>query len=130
MAKIIVHNNQPRVRTLGMGTVDGAVLVLKPGTNVVDQATWERITANVPIVADELKTGKLEITRPPKDSDAPLRDLKPNKALELVGNTYDVALLKEWLTAETRPAILVRLREQLELIASAGESKEEVAAEA
>jgi hypothetical protein len=125
--KILVVNNTDstyRIPIMDSGSgkdprpTTAAVIVLLPGANAVDPDEWD-LVAEYPIVeilCRKKQRGGFEVGDPRVDVRTLDSFKDEDEAKELVDATVDGDLLRSWLRAEKRPAIVTALEEQLEKI--------------
>lgn len=114
----------------GANVYKAAGLRFLPGVNSVDQAAWEKAKAELPLVRHRVKDGQLaELATPapaepaaggaeaPAANDkggfAKLDGFNAKEATELVGKTFDPALLAFWQETEGRKGVLAAIEGQL-----------------
>lgn len=101
---IIVKYNKPKIYrvTLDDGpNITQNWLTLKPGANEVDESRWAKAEIH-PHVIQKIEDGEIEIIKANVDS---IKDLSPQKAIDVVKNTFDYKLLKKWSLEETRTKV-------------------------
>jgi len=135
---MIVKWNKPNA---GIKFIQGkrGDVILKPGGNEIDNETWEGVSHHVKldpernfieVIADEEKTdkapaglskkqaekyadkdGKFTVNKPKK-----LTDIGPEKAIDIIRDTWDVETLKLWRRSEDREDVRVEISKQIEEI--------------
>lgn len=116
---MLIKNAAPRI--VGFG----GLFRLLPGVNEVDAASWEKVKDST-FSKWYLEQGLVEIIHEPKsngkiselsgdgsknDSSA-IKKLAAKKALEIIKETYDPALLNKWAQTETRKQVLKAIEDQ------------------
>lgn len=82
-------------------------LVLKPGLNEVDVEEW------VEAKKLEVVQGMIDEERLVEMSGAPLAEHSVPKALKMIRECNDKAMLTKWLDKENRPSVLANIQKQL-----------------
>lgn len=117
MNTVKITNTQARL--MQIGDPDRSPRFLKPGVNLVPQATYDKVSKEVGFkswVAD----GSIKVdTKPTAATTASLADMKPVEAAKLVAETLDVLQLEAWKQAESRPKVLAAIDTQLAAIEAA-----------
>ena len=137
--KVLLKWNMTNVWSISMGGRDGSVVQLIPGANEVKKEDWDKIKDH-PEVKARMKADvfskkenkmckKLEILAEKKakkenddgdddgdNSQSALSELKVGEAQELVKETYQTPLLREWLDDETRKGVVTAIESQLKKI--------------
>jgi hypothetical protein len=137
----LVKNNL--VRVIGCGRSGAKPILLHPGNTPVTAEELETLQANPVLIRlfDKQDLVVLRTSKPPKPTDElPLDDEseqsdedKPfnigsvpvREAAGIINETYNVALLREWLEADERSTVQRDIKRQLERIES--ESRKEQA---
>jgi hypothetical protein len=124
---IEITSHMPRLHIVGAGhgpaVKDGDTvkpgpkhgkLTIKPGSNDIDAATWEQVRG-LPVIKHYLGKGKDEglIEGETSESDGGLADMRPGEAARKVKDTLDLAKLREWEAAETRPPVLGEIKAKI-----------------
>lgn len=123
---LVVNNTDSTYRIPIMDSTGGkdprpttaAVIVLLPGANAVDPDEWE-LVEDYPIVKIMCRKGQrggFEVGDPRIDVRTLNSFKDEDEAKELIGATVDGSLLRDWLRADKRPAIVEAIEEQLEKI--------------
>lgn len=114
---VIVKYNKPKIYrvTINDGPkVKQNWLTLKPGNNEVEESRWEKAEQH-PHVISKIEDGEIEIVKTNIDS---IKDLAPQKAIDVVKNTFDYKLLKKWSMEETRNKVKVEIDNQTRKLVS------------
>jgi hypothetical protein len=142
MSKVLVKWNKAHVWGIGTGMADSSVVHFVPGPNELPQEKWDLIK-NHPTVKERIANKSLEVVvetklvvaseesgEPVEEPSSSLSALSLKEAKELVCETFNTVLLKQWQAEEPRKGVLTAIEKQLAQIEKereeAGkESKEE-----
>lgn len=117
MNTVKIVNTQARL--MQIGDPDRGVRFLKPGVNLVPQATFDKVSKESGFKS-WLAKGWVEVdTKPTTATVASLADMKPAEAAKLVAETLDVQQLETWKESESRPKVLAAIDTQLAAIEAA-----------
>src|SRR5687767_12405078 len=72
-------------------------LAFMPGINIIDSKEWDEVNAH-PTMKFRVEERILRVVN---DSKSHVRDFKASEALDIVGRTYDVDILKAWSEDES-----------------------------
>jgi hypothetical protein len=85
---------------------DGTEFLFVPGNNEITSTLWNNLLA-MPNFKRRVDEGMFKISsKDDKSSVVILSELSPSEAKELVSETFDPKLLREWQTTETRPGVI------------------------
>ena len=139
MSKVVVILNQSGPLNFQTGRDDSSGILLKPGTNEIEKSELDYIKKHpvgklkfetkvhvkekeaylpiIEVVAESSEDGNAE--------EVAFAALGAEKAKDLVKNTYDTTLLKEWSESETRKTVAKAIDAQLKKIDEEREGSEE-----
>lgn len=88
-----------------------------PGVNKVPKEQWDKIKSH-PHIKPRMTKGLLEMISDKESEDGftSLSAYKPTEASKLIDATFDVGLLNDWKTAETRKDVRAYIMAQLKKI--------------
>lgn len=124
---IEIFSHMPRLHIVGAGhgpaVKDGDTvkpgpkhgkLTIKPGSNDIDATQWQQVR-ELPVMKHYLALGKAEglIEGETSEGDGGLAELRPGDAARKVKDTLDLAKLREWEAAETRPPVLGEIKAKI-----------------
>lgn len=119
---ILVKYNRPNLHFIHVA--EGTV-ALKPGVNKLDdEALWAKAKAH-PLVKPMLEDETIVEVKGEKGKTESLSDFTEAKAIKLVNETIDKALLEEWKASEQRAKVLLAISGQLDKIDPTKEKPEE-----
>jgi len=149
MAKVLVRWNKANVISVSTGLPDASVIQFIPGPNEIPAEKWKLIKDHPEFkkrmeaeVVDPIR-GKVKMMeliaekKPSSDQDqdqdsdgdqgegSALSALGAKEAKELVAETFNTVLLKEWQTTETRGTVLKAVEKQLDAISKEREGESE-----
>lgn len=96
-------------------TSAGDPVNLIPGNNPLPQDVWDSVKDQW-LVKHMLTDGTLSVLEVAGDVRNSLRDLGAKRALEIVGDTLDLVLLKSWRATETRNLVAEAIDNQIATI--------------
>lgn len=124
--KIAIDWKEPRLHIIGAGGKKDCVhgeVVLLPGVNIVDRATWKKIRENeIPVIEGYVTDGVIEEIGESEDKETDLSDVLPKtpaSALKMVRATFALPQLEKWLVGETRPPVKEALTNQITAVIAA-----------
>ncbi len=101
---MLIHNKGKYVR-------HSNDVMLVPGVNNITPEEWEKFKA--PKLA-QILIDKGEIV--PQEEDKDIADLNAKDAIELIEDTFNVALLEEWKAGEERKTVIEAIEKQIKHI--------------
>lgn len=108
-----IHYKKPNV--LRANGKNGSVFLFVPGNNDVPKSVWDDLMANKNFKR-RVDEGSLTVVSE-KDSDpegiASLADFGTAEAKQIVRDTYDPLLLRQWMKTEQRKTVAAVIEEQL-----------------
>ena len=145
MSKILVKWNKSNVMGVGAGLPDASVIQFVPGINEFTKEQWEIVGAHPEIKARmktevvDLKRGKvpmIEVLSETKKSDdtnkgdddnneGGIAGLGVKEAKNIIKETENTPLLREWLESETRKGVKEAIEKKLEKIEADREGNED-----
>ena len=144
MSKVLVKWNKTNVMSVGAGLPDASVIQFIPGINEFTKEQWEvvskhpEIKKRMEMEVVDLKRGKvkmIELLSEVKKSDDDNKGDEDNKggieglnvgdAKNLIKETENTPLLREWLESETRKGVKEAIEKKLEKIDKDREGNDE-----
>lgn len=116
---MIVHNKGKYIRHIGE-------VRLLPGANQLSEKESKSFKADLanPLNQKLVDDGEIEVVGADgKDSSNPLAEINAGEAIELILDTFDISLLEEWASVETRKTVAKAIKEQIEAIKNPPEDK-------
>ncbi|OES45236.1 hypothetical protein [Domibacillus iocasae] len=96
------------VQNKGKHVRHAAGVMVIPGANQIEDAAWKKFSGH-PLMKKLISAGEIEAMGQAQTT----KDLKADKAIALVKDTFDVSLLTEWRAAEDRTTVLEAIDAQL-----------------
>ncbi|CAM4012432.1 hypothetical protein [Mesobacillus zeae] len=107
---MLVHNKGKYVR-------HAEEVMLVPGANQVESSDFERFSSH-PLMKKLIDDGEIILQKR-------LKDMKPDDAIDLVKDTFSLAVLEEMKTVEKRKAVLEAIDSQAVVIQGKADESEE-----
>ncbi|WP_088005609.1 hypothetical protein [Indiicoccus explosivorum] len=98
---MLIHNKGNYVR-------HAAGVMLVPGTNNVSEKDWKKFSSN-PIMKEVIESGEVVAHEKAKST----QDFNVDGAVELVKDTVDVDLLRQWQEADDRKTVQEAIADKL-----------------
>jgi hypothetical protein len=143
MSKVLVKWNKSHVMSVGTALPDSSVVQFVPGVNEFKIEQWE-VVKNHPEIKKRMETEVVDLKRgkvpmievvseekkeenkgEDENSEGGLAGLGVSKAKNLVKETENTPLLREWLESETRKGVKEAIQKKLEKIEAERESSED-----
>ena len=141
MSKVLVKWNKTHVMSVGTGLNDASIVKFIPGANEFTQEQWDKVKNNpelkkrmetqivdpkrgkVPMLEVISEGKKAETTNGDEgdngsndDNGPAISELGVKEAKELVKETFNTPLLREWYEGETRKGVKEAIEKQLQTI--------------
>lgn len=96
------------VQNKGKHVRHAAGVMVVPGANQIEDAAWKKFSGH-PLMKKLINAGEIEAMGQAETT----KDLKADKAITLVKDTFDVSLLTDWRETEDRSTVLEAINAQL-----------------